>query len=88
MLGEHPARQAFDVEILGPNPAESVDEFATFLMQMIAAQRRDVGVIFGKDDLTSSPALRTALASSERALTPPQALLRPLRPARSLPFPR
>lgn len=84
MLGEHPARQAFDVEILGPNPGKSVDEFATFLMQMIAAQRRDVCVIFCKDDLTSSPALRTALASGERALAPPQAFLRPLRPSRSL----
>lgn len=74
VLGEHPARHAFDVEIFNRDTTEAVDQVATDLMQHVAPTVGDARLISRQCGLALASDVRSTLAPRQRSLAPSEAL--------------
>lgn len=73
VLGEHAARQSFDVEVFNGNTPEPTHESSGNLMQVIASPVRETGVIARQSLARLFAPPRSPLAPCERPLTPTKA---------------
>jgi hypothetical protein len=81
VLGEHPSRQAFDVEIFEGDPAKTGDQIAGNLVAEVPALGRDMSLKLGERGAAFAADFGAALAPRERPLSAAKALGCLLRPA-------
>lgn len=84
VLGKHPSRQAFDVEIFDCDAPKAVDEIAADLVAEVAPLRGDVTLKLGECPNALATDFGPALAPSNGSLSPAQPLGRALGPVRAV----